>query len=111
LRLNIAENLAAALDFDLAIADRPRDPASRLDQQSVVDDEVALETASDLSLVDGGGTLEPASSAISMMRQLVSLTSTLPSMNSLSQEVTSPDRVIPRPTLRQRVPSSGFGDR
>ena len=61
LRLNIAENLAAALDFDLAIADRPRDPASRLDQQPVVDDEVALETAADLSLVDGGGTLEQAS--------------------------------------------------
>ena len=61
LRLNIVENLAAALDFDLAIADRPRDPASRLDQQPVVDDEVALETAADLSLVDGGGTLEQAS--------------------------------------------------
>src|SRR6516225_1417613 len=61
LSLNIAENLAAALDFDLAIADRPRDPASRLDQQPVVDDEVALETAADLSLVDGGGTLEQAS--------------------------------------------------
>ena len=61
LRLNIVENLAAALDFDLAIADRPRDLASRLDQQPVVDDEVALETAADLSLVDGGGTLEQAS--------------------------------------------------
>jgi hypothetical protein len=31
LRLDVAENLAAAFDLDLAVADRPRDPAGRLD--------------------------------------------------------------------------------
>jgi hypothetical protein len=35
LRLNVAENLAAAFDLDLAVADRPRDPAGRLDQEPV----------------------------------------------------------------------------
>src|SRR5215472_4521267 len=58
LRLNVSEDLAAALDLDLAVTDRPRDPACRSDQQPVVDDEVTLEAAADLSLVDGGGALE-----------------------------------------------------
>ena len=51
-RLNVSENPAAALDLDLAVTDRPRDPAGRSDQQPVVDDEVTLEAATDLSLVD-----------------------------------------------------------
>jgi hypothetical protein len=58
LRLDVPQNLAAALDFDLATADRPRDPAGRPNQQPVVDNKVALEAAADLSLVDRGGTLE-----------------------------------------------------
>jgi hypothetical protein len=58
LHLDVPENLAAALDFDLAIADRPRDPAGRSNQQPVVDNKVALEAAPDLSLVDRGETFE-----------------------------------------------------
>ena len=47
-------------------------------------------------------------SAISIARQLVSLASTLPSMTSLSQELTSPESVMPRPTLRQEELVVGF---
>ena len=57
-RLDLAENLAAALDFDLAVEDRSRDPAGRPDQQPVVNDEITFEAAAYLSLGDGGGTLE-----------------------------------------------------
>jgi hypothetical protein len=35
LRLDVAKNLAAAFDLDLAVADRPRDPAGRLYQEPV----------------------------------------------------------------------------
>ena len=52
LRLNVAENLAATLDLDLAVADRPRDPAGRLDQEPVADDQITFEAAAYLGLVD-----------------------------------------------------------
>ena len=51
LRLNVAENLAAAFDLDLAVADRPRDPAGRLDQEPVADDQITFEAAAYLGLV------------------------------------------------------------
>src|SRR6516225_1250923 len=108
LRLDVAENLAAAFDLDLAVADRPRDPAGRLDQEPVADDQITFEAAAYLGLVDRCRALKQPLSAISIARQLVSLASTLPSMSSLSQELTSPERLIPRPTLRQRLSPSGF---
>lgn len=36
LRLDVAENPAAAFDLDLAVVDRRRDPAGRLDQEQRV---------------------------------------------------------------------------
>ena len=108
LRLGVAENLAAAFDLDLAVADRSRDPAGRLDQEPVADDQITFEAAAYLGLVDRCRALEQAALSISIARQLVSLASTLPSMSSLSQEFTSPERVIPRPTLRQRLSPVGF---
>jgi hypothetical protein len=51
LRLNVAENLAAAFDLDLAVADRLRDPAGRLDQEPVADDQITFEAAAYLGLV------------------------------------------------------------
>src|SRR5260221_13230471 len=94
LRLDVAENLAAAFDLDLAVADRPRDPAGRLDQEPVADGQITFEAAAYLGLVDRCRALEQALSAISIARQVVSLASTLPSISSLSQELTSPERVI-----------------
>jgi hypothetical protein len=41
-RLDVAENLAAAFDLDLAVADRPEDPAGRLDQEPVADDQITF---------------------------------------------------------------------
>src|SRR5262245_13579302 len=52
LRLDVAENLAAAFDLDLAVADRPRHPAGRLDQEPVADDQITFEAAAYLGLVD-----------------------------------------------------------
>ena len=52
LRLDVAENLAAAFDLDLAVADRSRDPAGRLDQEPVADDQITFEAAVYLGLVD-----------------------------------------------------------
>ena len=60
LRLDIAGDLAAAFDLDLAVADRPRDPAGGLDQQPLADDEIALEAAAHLGVLDRGGALEQA---------------------------------------------------
>jgi hypothetical protein len=51
LRLNVTENLAAAFDLDLAVADRPRDPAGRLDQEPVADDQITFEAAAYIGLV------------------------------------------------------------
>src|SRR6266513_1661579 len=58
LRLDVAENLAAA--FDLAVADRSRDPAGRLDQEPVTDDQITFEAAAYLGLVDRCRALEQA---------------------------------------------------
>src|SRR6266850_816539 len=52
LRLDVAENLAAAFDLDLAVADRPRDLAGRLDQEPVADGQITFEAAAYLGLVD-----------------------------------------------------------
>ena len=60
LRVNVAENLAAAFDLDLAVADRPRDPAGRLDQEPVADDQITFEAAAYLGLVDRCRALEQA---------------------------------------------------
>src|SRR5260221_8671948 len=60
LLLNVAENLAAAFDLDLAVADRPRDPAGRLDQEPVADDQITFEAAAYLGLVDRCRALEQA---------------------------------------------------
>ena len=60
LRLDVAENLAAAFDLDLAVADRPRDPAGRLDQEPVADDQITFEAAAYLGLVDRCRALEQA---------------------------------------------------
>src|SRR6516164_4755115 len=54
------------------------------------------------------GSLPQFNTAISIARQLVSLASTLPSMSSLSQELTSPERLIPRPTLMTTALAIGF---
>src|SRR6516162_1543460 len=45
-------DVAAAFDLDLAVADRPRDPAGRLDQEPVADDQITFEAAAYLGLVD-----------------------------------------------------------
>jgi hypothetical protein len=37
------ENLAAAFDLDLAVADRPRDPAGRLDQEDFTGQQAVLD--------------------------------------------------------------------
>src|SRR5258708_10501582 len=60
LRLNVAENLAAAFDLDVAVADRPRDRAGRLDQEPVADDQITFEAAAYLGLVDRCRALEQA---------------------------------------------------
>src|SRR5258708_2248550 len=60
LHLDVAENLAAAFDLDLAVADRPRDPAGRLDQEPVADDQITFEAAAYLGLVDRCRALEQA---------------------------------------------------
>ena len=60
LRVDVAENLAAAFDLDLAVADRPRDPAGRLDQEPVADDQITFEAAAYLGLVDRCRALEQA---------------------------------------------------
>src|SRR5260370_17286402 len=60
LRLDVAENLAAAFDLDLAVADRPRDPAGRLDQEPVADGQITFEAAAYLGLVDRCRALEKA---------------------------------------------------
>ena len=59
LRLNVAENLAAAFDLDLAVADRPRDPAGRLDQEPVADDQItSLGTQLSVSTVSSSASIE-----------------------------------------------------
>src|SRR5439155_15949147 len=58
LGLHVAGNLAAALDLDLAVANRPGDPAAGLDQQPLADREVAFKAAMDLGVLDRGRTLE-----------------------------------------------------
>src|SRR5947209_13842390 len=60
LRLDVAGDLAAALDLDLAVADRARDPAGRLDQKALADHQIAFETALDLGFLDRGGAFEQA---------------------------------------------------
>src|SRR5271169_4071856 len=60
LRLDVAGYLAAALDLDLAVANRPRNPPGRLDQQPLADSEIALEAAAHFRLLDCGGALEQA---------------------------------------------------
>src|SRR3984957_15817138 len=59
-RLNVAADLAAQLDLELAVADRAGHLAAVADQQALADDEVALEGAAHIGAVDLGGTLEEA---------------------------------------------------
>ena len=68
LRLDVAENLAAAFDLYLAVVDRPRDPAGRLDQEPVADGQIAFEAAAYLGLVDRCRALNRPLSAISIAR-------------------------------------------
>src|SRR5271169_6070646 len=58
LRLDVAGYLAAALDLDLAVANRPRNPPGRLDQQPLADSEITLEAAAHFGLLDCGRALE-----------------------------------------------------
>src|SRR3954447_13799786 len=58
LRLDVARDLAAAFDLDLAVADRPGDAAGGADQEPLAHDQVALEAAAHLDLVDRRGALE-----------------------------------------------------
>src|SRR5207248_5857759 len=58
LRLDVSGDLAAALDLDLAVADRAGHPAARLDQEALADHQIAFETALDLGFLDRGGALE-----------------------------------------------------
>src|SRR5262249_6619958 len=58
LRLDVAGDLAAALDLDLAVADRPGDAAAGLDQEPLADHQIALEAALDLGLLDRGRAFE-----------------------------------------------------
>src|SRR5215469_3230864 len=58
LRLDVAGDLAAALDLQLAVADRARHPAARLDQQPLADGQIAFEAALDFGFLDRGGALE-----------------------------------------------------
>src|SRR5205085_7726169 len=58
LGLDVAGDLAAALDLDLAVADRAGDPPARLDQEALADHQVAFETALDLGVLDRGGAFE-----------------------------------------------------
>src|SRR5207302_968585 len=51
-------DLAAALDLDLAVANRPGDPPARLDQEPLADHQIALEAALDLGFLDRGGAFE-----------------------------------------------------
>src|ERR1700719_3929126 len=59
-RADVCEKLAAAFDLDLAVADRPRDPAGRLYQEPVADDQITFEAAAYLGLVDRCRALELA---------------------------------------------------
>ena len=59
-RLDVAKNLAAAFDFDLAIADGPRDPAGRPYQEPVANDQITFKAAAYLGFVDRCGPLEQA---------------------------------------------------
>jgi hypothetical protein len=58
LRLDIAGNLAAALDLDLAVANRSGDPSAGLDQEPLADHQIAFEPALDLGFLDRGRALE-----------------------------------------------------
>lgn len=59
LRLDVAANLAPAFDIDLAVADRPRDPAGRFDQEPVADGKIAFEAAAYFGLVDRRRAVKP----------------------------------------------------
>src|SRR5947209_19983328 len=52
LRLDVAGNLPAAFDLDLAVADRAGDPAGGADQEALADDQIAFEAAAHLDVVD-----------------------------------------------------------
>jgi hypothetical protein len=54
------QNLAAAFDFDLSIADRPRHPAGRPYQEPVANDQIAFKAAAYVSFVDRCRPLEQA---------------------------------------------------
>src|SRR5207248_3198018 len=57
-RLDVARDLAAALDLDLAVADRAGDPAAGADEKPLSDRQIALETAAHLDFVDCRRALE-----------------------------------------------------
>src|SRR5512135_3796211 len=57
-RLHVAADLPAELDFKLTVADRSGDVAAGADQQALADDEVALERAAHVGVVDLGRALE-----------------------------------------------------
>src|SRR5204863_6206506 len=57
-RLNVARDLAAALDLDLAIANRAGNPAGGADEEALSHRQVALESAAHLDLVDRRRALE-----------------------------------------------------
>src|SRR4051812_46943150 len=56
--LDLAGQLAAALDLDLAVGDLAAHLAGRVDDQAVADDELAFEQAADFGVFDLGRALE-----------------------------------------------------
>src|SRR6202035_1323210 len=57
---DLARDLAAVLDLDLAVGDLARNVAGGADQQALADDEIALETAAHFGIVDRRDTFEEA---------------------------------------------------
>ena len=60
LRLNVAENLAAAFDLDLAVANRPGDAPAGFDQEPLAHDEIAFEATANLGILNRGRAFEQA---------------------------------------------------
>jgi hypothetical protein len=101
--LDVAGDLSATLNLDLAIANRSGDASARLDQEPLANHQISFEAPLDLGFLDRGGALEQAGfgdTEIAAIRQ-VGLNAALD--DSLSQDVISPDRMISRPTISFRT--------
>src|SRR4029077_18812855 len=57
---DLARDLAAVLDLDLAVRDLARNVAGGADQQPLADDEIALETAAHFGIINRRDTFEEA---------------------------------------------------